>query len=189
MSMFTLAVSCFTTFDLPWFMDLTFQVPMQYCSLEHRTLFSPPGTTTTECGFCFGSVSSFLLELFLCSSPGVYWRPSDLGCSSSSITHFAFSYCSWGSQGKNAEVACHSLLRGTTFCQDLPPWPSYLRWRCMAWLTVSLSSTKLWSMWSFWLVFCDCGFHSVFLLMDEDKRLVEASWWERLVVGGNWVLL
>ena len=24
--------------------------------------------------------------------------------------HFAFSYCSWGSQGKNAEVVCHSLL-------------------------------------------------------------------------------
>ena len=166
-------------------MDLTFQVPMQCCSLQHWTLLSPPDMSTTGHCFHFGSakIASFLLELFLCSSPGVYWRPSDLGCSSSSITHFAFSYCSWGSQGKNAEVACHSLLRGTTFCQDLPPWPSYLRWRCMAWLTVSLSSTKLWSMWSFWLVFCDCGFHSVFLLMDEDKRLVEASWCERLAVG------
>ena len=32
MSMFTLAISC-----LPWFMDLTFQVPMQYCSLQHWT--------------------------------------------------------------------------------------------------------------------------------------------------------
>ena len=28
----------------------------------------------------------------------------------------AFSYCSWGSQGKNTEVACHSLLQWTTFC-------------------------------------------------------------------------
>ena len=26
-----------------------------------------------------------------------------------------------------------------------------------------------------WLVSCDCGFHSVFPLMDEDKRFVEAS--------------
>ena len=34
-----------------------------------------------------------------------------------------------------------------------------------------------------WLVFCACGFHSVCPLMDEDKRLVEASWWERLTVG------
>ena len=34
-------------------------------------------------------------------------------------------------------------------------------------------------MWSDWLVFCDCGFQSVCPLM-EDKRLMEASWWERL---------
>ena len=32
------AISCLTTSNLPWFMDLTFQVPMQYCSLQHRTL-------------------------------------------------------------------------------------------------------------------------------------------------------
>ena len=31
MSMFTLAIFCLTTSSLPWFMDLTFQVPMQYC--------------------------------------------------------------------------------------------------------------------------------------------------------------
>ena len=31
-SMFTFAVSCFTTSNLPWFLDLTFQVPMQ-CSI------------------------------------------------------------------------------------------------------------------------------------------------------------
>ena len=40
--------------------------------------------------------------------------------------HFAFSYCSWGSQGKNTEVACHSLLRWPTFCQTSPPWPARL---------------------------------------------------------------
>ena len=33
-------------------------------------------------------------------------------------------------------------------------------------------------MWSNWLVFCDCGFHSLCPLMDKDKRLMEASWWE-----------
>ena len=38
-------------------------------------------------------------------------------------------------------------------------------------------------MWSVWLVFYDCGFHSVFPLKDKDKRLMEASWWERLTVG------
>ena len=31
---------------------------------------------------------------------------------------FAFSYCSWGSEGKNTEVVCHFLLQWTTFCQQ-----------------------------------------------------------------------
>ena len=38
-------------------------------------------------------------------------------------------------------------------------------------------------MWSDWLVFCDCGFQSVCSLMEKDKRLMEASWWERLSEG------
>ena len=41
---------------------------MQYCSLQHRTLLPSPNTSTTGCYFHFGSASSFLLELFLCSS-------------------------------------------------------------------------------------------------------------------------
>ena len=38
-------------------------------------------------------------------------------------------------------------------------------------------------MWSDWLDFCDCGLHSVGPLMEKDKRLMEASWWERLTEG------
>ena len=48
---------------------------------------------------------------------------------------FAFSYCSWGSQGKNTEVVCHFLLRWTTFCQTSPPWPVHLGWPHTAWLS------------------------------------------------------
>ena len=72
--MFTLAVSCLTTSNLPWFMDLTFQVPTQYCSLQLQTLLPPPETSITGCCFCFGSASSYLLELFLCFPPplGIY---------------------------------------------------------------------------------------------------------------------
>ena len=33
--------------------------------------------------------------------------------------HFAFSYCSWSSQGKNTEVVFHCLLHWTTFCQNI----------------------------------------------------------------------
>ena len=84
MSTFTLAISCLTTSNLPWFMDLTFQVPMQYCSLQHQTLLLSPVTSTAGYCFCFGSIPSFFLELFL------HWSPvaNDLGSSSFGILSF-----------------------------------------------------------------------------------------------------
>ena len=36
----TLAISCLTTSNLPWFMDLTFQVPMQYCIEKICNIFT-----------------------------------------------------------------------------------------------------------------------------------------------------
>ena len=39
MSTFTLAISCLTNSNLPWLMDLTFQVPMQYCSYSIGVYF------------------------------------------------------------------------------------------------------------------------------------------------------
>jgi len=86
--MFTLAISCLTTYNLPWFMDLTFHVPMQYCSLQHQTLLPSPVPFTTACCFCFGSIPSFFLELFLHWSPVAYWAPTDLGSSSFSVLFF-----------------------------------------------------------------------------------------------------
>ena len=38
-------------------------------------------------------------------------------------------------------------------------------------------------MWSDWLVFCDCGFHSARRLIERDESLMEASWWQRLTEG------
>ena len=107
-------------------MDLTFQVPMQYSSLQHQTLLLSPVPSTTGCCFCFGSIPSFFLELFL------HWSPV---VPLSVFYHFAFSYCSWGSQGKNTEVVCLSLLQWTTFCQTSPPWPAHLGWPHKAWLS------------------------------------------------------
>ena len=40
---------------------------------------------------------------------------------SATVSTVSPSYCSWGSQGKNTEVVCHSLLQWTTFCQNSPP--------------------------------------------------------------------
>ena len=90
MSIFTLAISCLTTSNLPWFMDLTFQVPMQYCSSQHQTLLLSPVTTTTGYCFCFGSISSFFLELFLHWSPVAYWALTDLGSSFSILSFCLF---------------------------------------------------------------------------------------------------
>ena len=153
--MFTLAISCLTNSDLPWFMDLTFQVPMQYCSLQHWILLLSPVTSTTGYCFCFGSIPSFFLELVLHWSPVAYWAPNDLGSSLSVSYHFAFSYCSWGSQGKNTEVACHSLLQWTTFLSGLSTMtrPSWVAPR--AWLSFIELDKAVVLVWLDWLVFCD----------------------------------
>ena len=88
MLMFTLAISCLTTSNLPWFMDLTFQVSMQYCSLQHWMLLLSSVTSTTGCCFYFDSIPSFFLELFLHWSPVAYWAPTNLGSSSFSVLSF-----------------------------------------------------------------------------------------------------
>ena len=89
--------------------------------------------------FWFGSISSFFLELFLHCSPVVYWAHTDLGSSSFSVLSFPFSYCSWGSQGKNTEVVCHSLLRWTTFCQRID---AFELWCCRRLLRVPWTARR-----------------------------------------------
>ena len=69
-------------------MDLIFQVPRQYCSLQHLPLLLSPATSTTGPCFCFGSISSFFLDLFLHSSPVAYSAPTDLESSSFSVLSF-----------------------------------------------------------------------------------------------------
>ena len=105
----TLAISCLTMFNFPWFMDLIIQVAVQYCPLQHQTLLSPPDRSTAEHHYCFGTAASFFLELLvfaLHSSPVPYWTPSNLGA------HLlAFSYCSWVSHHKNTGLVWHSLLQ------------------------------------------------------------------------------
>ena len=132
---FMLAISRLTTSNLPWFMDLTFQVPMQYCSLQHRTLL--PSSVTFTAGYfsCFGSIPSFFLELFLHWSPVAYWTPTNPESLSFSVLYLCLFILFMGSQSKNAKEVCHSLLQWTTFCQASPPWPLHLGWPHMAWLS------------------------------------------------------
>ena len=134
MSTFTLAISFdhfqFALIHAP-------DIPGSYAILllEHWTLLLSPATSTTGYCFCFGSIPSFFLEFFVHWSPIAYWAPPNLGSSPFSFLSFCLSYCSWGSQGKNTEVVCHSLLQWTTFCQTSPPWPSHLGWPHRAWLS------------------------------------------------------
>ena len=66
--------------------------------------------------FCFGSISSFFLELFLYSSPVAYWAPNDLGSSSFSVICFCLFILFMGFSRQ--ELVCHSLFQWTTFCQN-----------------------------------------------------------------------
>ena len=153
MSMFTLAISCLTTFNLPWFMDLMFQVPMQYCSLQHWTLLSPPETSTIEHHFCFCLVSSFFLEILvilLCSSAVAYWILFALG----ELHPGVISLCLYTIHG----VPVARILEWFAIFSSSGPyfvntahWPFHLGWPCLAWLTASLSYAspftiaRLWS--------------------------------------------
>ena len=140
--------------------DMFFQIPPPGSNFIYMSLSSPLHTPATVPPH----LSSEDLPSFLKWKVETIW----------------LSYCSWGSQGKNIEVVWHSVFQWTTFCQNSPTWPVWLGWPYMAWLIVSLSWTRLWSMWSVWLIYCDCDFHSVCSLMVKDKRLVEASWWKGL---------
>ena len=114
-------------------MDLTFQVPMQCCSLQHWTLF--PSHVTYTYGWCFrfGSIPSFFLELLLYSSPVVYLASANWGSSSSSVISLCLLILFMGFSRQNTEVVCHSLFQWATFCQNSPAWPICPGWPYAAW--------------------------------------------------------
>ena len=94
MSMFPLAISCLTTSNLPWYMDLTFQVPMQYCSFQHQIF-----TTRHILNWV---LFLLLLNLFLpCGATSPLFSSSvlDTYCPGEFIFQchifLPFSYCSW----------------------------------------------------------------------------------------------
>ena len=174
--MFTLAISYLTTSNLPWFMDLTFQVPMQCCSLQHQILLSPPDTSTPGPCFHFGSVSSFLLELFLRSSPVAHWTSYQPGEFIFQCHIFLHCHTVHGIlKARMLKLFAIPFSSGPHFVRTLHRDPSILggpTWHgsYFHWVRQGCDPCD-----QFWLVFWHCGFHSVFPLMDEDKRLVEAS--------------
>ena len=158
MSTFTLAISCLTAFNLPWFMDLTFQVPMQYCSLQRQTLLLSPGTSTTGYCFCFGSIPSFFLELFLHWSPVACWAPTDLRSSSFSILSFCLFILFMGFSRQECWSGLPFPSPVDHILSDLSTMTHPSRVIPWAWLNFIELDKAVVLVWLDWLVFFEYGF-------------------------------
>ena len=143
---------------LPWFMDLTFQVPMQYCSLQHQTLRLSPVTSTTGYCFCFGFIPSFFLELFLHWSPVAYWAPNDLGSFSFGILSFYLflMFMGFSRQEYWSDLPFPSPM--DHILSSSPPWPTHLGWPHRAWLSFTELDKAVALVWLHLLLFCEHGF-------------------------------
>ena len=95
---------------------------MQYCSSPHQTLLPSPVASIAGHHFCFGSASSFLLELFACSSPVAFWMPADLvGLSFSIISFFLFILFCWSQlvhSNSDGQPLCPSSSRLSSSSQN-----------------------------------------------------------------------
>ena len=128
----------------------------------------------------FGPVSSFFLELFLHWSPVAYWAPTNLGSSSFSVLCFCLFILFMGFSrqeywnGLPFPSPVHDVLSelSTMACQS---WVA-LHGMALSFIELDKAVVHVIRLVSF----CDCGFHSVCPLMEKDKRLMEATWWERL---------
>ena len=96
---------------------------MQYCSLQHQTLLLSPVTSTTGYCFCFGSIPSSFLELFLHWSPVAYWKPTDLGSSSFNILSFCFFilFMRFSRQEYWSGLPWEKILESPLDCKEIQP--------------------------------------------------------------------
>ena len=163
-------------------MDLTFQVPRQYCYLHHQTLLPLPVTSTPGCCFCFGAASSFFLELFLHSSPVAYWAPTHLGSSSFSVLSFCLfvlfngvlkaRILSWFAIPFSSGPHLSELSTMTR--------PSWVVLHGMAHSFTGLDKAEVHVIRS--VVSRDYGLHSVCPLMEKDKKLTDPLTQEILLI-------
>ena len=77
MSMFTPAISCLTTFNLPWLTDLTFQVPIAVLLFTASDFTSITSSVHNWALFslwlCLFTLSGVISPLFSSSMLGTYW--------------------------------------------------------------------------------------------------------------------
>ena len=139
-------------------MDLTFQVPMQYCFLQHQTLFLSPVTSTAGYSFCFGSIPSFFLELFLHWSPIAYWASSDLGISSFSILSFCLFILFMGFSRQEYWSGFPFRSSVDHILSDISTMPRPSSIAPQAWLSFIELDKAVVLVWIDWLIFYEYGF-------------------------------
>ena len=116
MSMFTLTISYLTTSYLPWFMDLTLQVPMQYFFVQQGTFLPSP-----QLGAVFLGLSLFIFSWAI----SLLFSTSILGTHQSGEFVFQFSSVQWLSHVWLFEIpwtaACQASLSITNSQNPLKP--------------------------------------------------------------------
>ena len=183
MSTFTLAIACLTTSNLPWFTDLRFQVSMQYWSLHHWTLLSSPVHPQLGFAFTLAACLHSFWSFFLLWFPVTYWASTDLGSSSFSVLSFCLFILFMGFSRKEywSGLPFHFPVDHILSELSTMNYPSWVAVHGMAHTFTELDKAVVHgiSLVSFlWLWFTFC-----LTLMDKGKRLMEASWWERLSEG------
>ena len=143
--MFILTISCLTRSNLPWFMFLTFQVPMRYCSSQHRVLPSSPASSTAEHHFR----ASFLSIIWpnRCTLSGTICSYPPLLTSSTLDTFHPGELVLWRQNFLSVpEVPTGSALGRFAFppavddvLSELPLWPVHRGWPCMTRLIAPLN--------------------------------------------------
>ena len=130
---------------------------MQYCSLQHQTVLLSPVTSTTRYCFCFGSVPSFFLELFLYWSLVAYWAPTDLSSSFSILSFCLFILF----MGFSRQEYWSGLPFPSPVDHILSDLSTTIRWSWVApqaWLSFFELDKAVVLVWLDWLIFCDYGF-------------------------------
>ena len=116
-------------------------IPGSYaiCSFQPQTLLPLPVISTTGHCFCFDSLSSFFLELFLHSSLIAYWVYSDPGSSSFSVLSFCLFMLFMGFSRQEYWSGLPFPSPVDHILSDLSTMTIRLGWLYMSWLIVSLS--------------------------------------------------
>ena len=158
---FTLAISCLITSYLPWFMDLTFQVPMQYCFFYSIGLYFHHQTHLQLVLFLLWLSLFIPLEPFLHSSPVSYWAPIDLG----NLSCIVMSFCLF--------ILFMGFSRQE--CWNTLPFPSQWTTFCLFMMFMGFSRQEYWFASPF-----SSGLHSV-RLFQNDWSILDGPTWHVLV--------